>query len=89
MAFPSRRTFTDSPAPVSSVLLILIAPHWARVAVQRDPIGKSQICCPRARGHGHARALRSVADRLIAVACAMLENQNVFKPDHPRQRYAS
>ena len=27
-------------------------------------------------GHGHARALRSIADRLIAVACAMLENSD-------------
>jgi hypothetical protein len=28
----------------------------------------------RARGHSHERALRSVADRLLAVACAMLKN---------------
>ena len=63
--------------------------HWARVAVQRDPISKAKYAALRARGHGHARALRSVADRLIAVACAMLENQTVFAPDHPRQRHAA
>ena len=63
--------------------------HWARVAVQRDPISKAKYAALRARGHGHARALRSVADRLIAVACAMLENQTVFATDHPRQRHAA
>ena len=34
----------------------------------------------RARGHGHARALRSVADRLLNVACAMLRNGACFDP---------
>ena len=63
--------------------------HWARVAVQRDPISKAKYAALRARGHGHARALRSVADRLIAVACAMLQNQTLFAPDHPRQRHAA
>ena len=63
--------------------------HWARVAVQRDPVSKAKYAALRARGHGHARALRSVADRLNAVACAMLENQTVFAPDYPRQRHAA
>lgn len=63
--------------------------HWARVAVQRDPISKAKYAALRARGHGHARALRSVAGRLIAVACAMLDNQTVFASDHPRQPHAA
>ena len=63
--------------------------HWARVAVQRDPTSRAKYAALRARGHGHARALRSVADRLIAVACAMLENQTPFDPEHPRQRHAA
>ena len=46
--------------------------HWARVAVQHDPASKAKYAALRARGHGHTRALRSVADRLLAVACAML-----------------
>ena len=54
--------------------------HWAGVAVQRDPVSKAKYTALRARGHGHARALRSVADRLLAVACAMLENQTMFEP---------
>ena len=34
----------------------------------------------RARGHGHARALRSVADRLLNIACAMLRDGVCFDP---------
>ena len=54
--------------------------HWARVAVQRDPVSKAKYAALRGRGHGHARALRSVADRLLAVACAMLRNQTCYQP---------
>ena len=46
--------------------------HWARVAAQRDPVSHDKYRSLRARGHRHARALRSVADRLLNVACAML-----------------
>ena len=63
--------------------------HWASVAIQHDAVSKAKYAALRARGHRHARALRSVADRLIAVACAMLENQTLFAPDHPRQRHAA
>ena len=58
--------------------------HWAGKAVQRDPVCQAKYAALRARGHGHARALRSVADRLIAVACAMLTNQTEFDPGRPR-----
>ena len=34
----------------------------------------------RSRGHGHARSLRSVADRLLNVACAMLRDGACFDP---------
>ena len=54
--------------------------HWAGVAIQHDAVSKAKYAALRARGHGHARALRSVADRLLAVACVMLENQTVFEP---------
>ncbi len=32
------------------------------------------------RGHSHGRALRSVAGRLLNVACAMLKNRTTFNP---------
>ncbi len=57
--------------------------HWARVAVQRDPICKKKYRDLRQRGHGHSRSLRSVADRLLSVACAMLTAQTEFNPQHP------
>ena len=60
--------------------------HWSRVAVQHDPTSRAKYAALRQRGHGHARALRSVGDRLLAVACAMLESQTVFDPKHPQKR---
>ena len=54
--------------------------HWARVAAQRDPVSHDKYRSLRARGHGHARALRSVADRLLNVACAMLRDGVCYDP---------
>ena len=54
--------------------------HWARVAAHRDPASHDKYQSLRARGHGHARALRSVADRLLSVACAMLRDRACFDP---------
>ncbi|HUD91881.1 IS110 family transposase [Sphingobium sp.] len=59
--------------------------HWARVAVQHDPRSREKYAALRARGHGHARALRSVADWLIAVACKMLVSQTAFDPSLARR----
>jgi len=36
----------------------------------------------RQRGHSHGRALRTVADRLLSVACTLLEQQTVFDPTY-------
>jgi transposase len=54
--------------------------HWARVASQRDPATQARYRALRARGHSHGRALRTVADRLLAVACAMLRSGQPFDP---------
>jgi transposase len=54
--------------------------HWARVAIQHDPISKARYRALRARGHSHGRALRTVADRLLNVACAMLKTGTMFDP---------
>jgi transposase len=56
--------------------------HWARVAMQVDPDSKRRYAALRRRGHSHGRALRTLADRLLAVACAMLESQTLFDPNH-------
>lgn len=52
--------------------------HWARVATQHDPKSRAAYAALRARGKTHGRALRSIADRLLALACAMLRDRTVF-----------
>jgi transposase len=54
--------------------------HWARVAVQHDACSRAKYTALRQRGHSHGRALRSVGDRLLNVACAMLRNRTLFNP---------
>ena len=54
--------------------------HWSRVAVQRDPVSRAKYRALRDRGHSHGRALRSIADRLLAIACAMLRNGTLYDP---------
>jgi transposase len=56
--------------------------HWARVASQHDPPSKSRYAALRARGHSHGRALRGVADRLLGLACVLLQRQTPFDPQH-------
>ncbi len=52
--------------------------HWARVAIQRDLKSRTKYAALRSRGHSHGRSLRSVADRLLNVACAMLKSGTTF-----------
>jgi len=54
--------------------------HWARVAVQHDSRSREKYDALRKRGHNHARALRSVGDRLLGVACAMLKAGTLYDP---------
>ena len=56
--------------------------HWARVAVLNDPKCRSRYAALRARGHSYGRALRSVGDRLLGVACVLLQRQALFEPAH-------
>lgn len=46
--------------------------HWARVNTQIDPRSHAQYQRLRAAGHSHGRALRGVADRLLAMLVAIL-----------------
>jgi transposase len=58
--------------------------HWARVAIQHDPVSRCRYAELRRRGHSHGRALRGVGDRLLYVLCKMLERQVLYDPDHAR-----
>jgi transposase len=63
--------------------------NWGRVAAQHDPVSKAKYEALRARGHSHARALRSVIDRLLYVACTMLENGTLFDPSFAETKNAA
>ena len=63
--------------------------HWARTAVQHDPVSKAKYTALRARGHRHTRALRSVADRLLKVTCTMLKNQQLFDHNYLKHELAA
>jgi transposase len=54
--------------------------HWARVASQRDPKCRARYAALRQRGKSHGRALRGVADRLLALACVLLQRGSLFDP---------
>lgn len=56
--------------------------HWARVAILHDPKSRSRYDALRGRGHSYGRALRGVADRLLGLACVLLQRQMMFNPDH-------
>jgi transposase len=55
--------------------------HWARTAIQHDELCRQRYAELRKRGHSHGRALRTVGDRLLAVACAMLSQNTLFDPN--------
>ena len=63
--------------------------HWARVAAQHDPLSKARYRALRARGYSHGRALRTVGDRLLGVACAMLNNGTLYDPKLSQQKLAA
>src|SRR5437867_9559088 len=52
--------------------------HWARTSSQCDPRAKHHYQTLRRFGHSHGRALRGVADRLLALLFAMLRDQTLY-----------
>jgi hypothetical protein len=60
--------------------------HWARVSIQPDPRSREHYHLFRKRGHSHARALRAVADRLLAMLCAMLKALTLYDPTRRTSR---
>lgn len=55
--------------------------HWARVSVQVDARCRAHYDRLRQRGHEHARALRGVVDRSLAVLMAMLTSHTLYDPE--------
>jgi transposase len=54
--------------------------HWSRTSLQRDAAARTYYDGLRARGHSHARALRSVADRWLRILVAMLRTGKLYDP---------
>jgi hypothetical protein len=63
--------------------------HWVRVAVMQDAHTRTRYAALRKRGQPHGQALRSVANRLLAMACAMLSSGTLFDPTRMSQRQAT
>jgi transposase len=63
--------------------------HWARVGARADPASRVYYGQLRARGHSHARALRSVADRLLRILIALLNQGQLFDRTHPQHVLAA
>jgi len=54
--------------------------HWAFSSIRRDERTKAHYARLRARGHTHGRALRGVADRLLALLTTLLRRGELFDP---------
>ena len=52
---------------------------WAQVSIRDDPRSRAHYQQLRARGHNHARALRGVVDRLLALLIAMLRTNTLYE----------
>jgi transposase len=52
--------------------------HWAGNSIQRDAAARAYYDHLRMRGHNHARALRSVADRWLRILVAMLRSRTLY-----------
>jgi len=63
--------------------------HWARVSTQCDPRSKDHYAALRAKGHTHGRALRGVADRLLALLISMLNSGTTYDANRRASTVAS
>ena len=57
--------------------------HWARNSIRLDEACRAHYARLR-QHHGHARARRGVADRLIGVLIAMLTSRSLYDPQRRR-----
>jgi transposase len=58
--------------------------HWARSASQNEPKSQLAYQALRRRGKSYGAALRSVGDRLLRMACAMLRERTAYDPARRR-----
>lgn len=63
--------------------------HWARTSIQKDRRAREHYAALRACGHSHARALRGLADRNLAMLIAMLKSGSLYDPAKRGQTIAA
>ena len=54
--------------------------HWSMGSIQHDERSRAHYAALRKKGHSHPRALRGVADRLLAILMAMLKAGTTYNP---------
>jgi transposase len=63
--------------------------HWSRVAIQHDAAARRRYDALRKHGHGHARALRGVGDRLLSALCTTLKRKTLYDADRRSTQIAA
>ncbi len=48
------------------------------IALKHDPVSRAKYEALREKGHGYSRCVRTVCDRLLSVACAILNKGDLF-----------
>lgn len=74
----SKRTFHVQMRHACKQRLRQALYHWARTSIQYDAAARAYYDALRRRGHHHARALRSVADRWLRILIAMLNSGTLY-----------
>ncbi|MBE7157987.1 MAG: IS110 family transposase [Rhodospirillales bacterium] len=54
--------------------------YWMRAAIRNNPDINMRYEALRKRGHSYGRALRGLADRLLELACILLQRRQKFDP---------
>jgi transposase len=81
----AKRTFSVHMRYACKTRLRNALHHWARTSIQHDGPARAYYDALRARGHQHARALRSVADRWLRILVAMLTAGTLYDPSRLRR----
>ena len=63
--------------------------HFAMAAIAADPGFQRQKEVLKARGHNHARILRTLGDRLLRIFFAMQRDKTLYDPERTLQRAAA
>ena len=63
--------------------------HFATAAIAADPGFQRQKDVLKARGHNHARILRTLGDRLLRIFFAIQRDQTLYDPERTLRKTAA